>query len=299
MKNIHVLPTDKPSRLVLDDTTQHLMLINKGEALWGNQHIYITSDEEIKEGDWFYNTFNDNQAKIQKRKGHWKTCFNQRKIILTTDPDLIADGVQAIDDEFLEWFVKNPSCEEVVVTKGSYKLSPMEEMLEKEYVPKGTFDTYKIIIPKEELIDCEYCGGDGIYVDGDNNTSKCTMCEKGKVPKEKPTEEAKQRAKNYMSLKGALEPKKTTLEEAAERFLIRQGCQRMDCDGENCNFFEDVQPKDLIEFAKYQADKMYSEEEVEQIARFGFNAGRRVELKAVDLDFTFEKWFEQFKKKQQ
>ena len=40
-----------------------------------------------------------------------------------------------------------------------------------------------------------------------------------------------------------------------------------------------------------------SAKEVEQIARFGFNAGRRFELKAVDLDFTFEKWFEKFKNK--
>jgi hypothetical protein len=47
---------------------------------------------------------------------------------------------------------------------------------------------------------------------------------------------------------------------------------------------------------KFQQERSYSEEEVEQIARFGFNAGRRVELKAVDLDFTFEKWFEQFSK---
>ena len=55
--------------------------------------------------------------------------------------------------------------------------------------------------------------------------------------------------------------------------------------------------KAFIAGAKWQTERMYSEEEVEQIARFGFNAGRRVELKAVDLDFTFEKWFEQFKKK--
>ena len=38
-----------------------------------------------------------------------------KKIILTTDQDLIADGVQAIDDEFLEWFVKNPSCENIPI----------------------------------------------------------------------------------------------------------------------------------------------------------------------------------------
>ena len=31
-----------------------------------------------------------------------------------------------------------------------------------------------------EMEDCEFCGGDGIYVDGDNNTSECTICTKGK-----------------------------------------------------------------------------------------------------------------------
>jgi hypothetical protein len=35
------------------------------------------------------------------------------------------------------------------------------------------------------------------------------------IEKEEPTEEDKQRAKNYMSLKGALEPKQETLEEAS------------------------------------------------------------------------------------
>jgi hypothetical protein len=47
--------------------------------------------------------------------GYRKECLGKEvcKIILTTDQDLIKDGVQAIDDEFLEWFVKNPSCEEV------------------------------------------------------------------------------------------------------------------------------------------------------------------------------------------
>jgi hypothetical protein len=34
-----------------------------------------------------------------------------RKVVLTTDQKLIKDGVQAIDDEFLDWLVKNPSCE--------------------------------------------------------------------------------------------------------------------------------------------------------------------------------------------
>ena len=56
MKNIHVLPTDKPSRVYkhlgreLKYSTEYFE--QKG-LLCINQNIYITSDEEIKQGDWF------------------------------------------------------------------------------------------------------------------------------------------------------------------------------------------------------------------------------------------------------
>ena len=65
MKNIHVLPTEKPSRLGY--------LTKKGKEVFNdlrlfkkpmpnildseNQHIYITSDEDIKEGDWVFNPY--------------------------------------------------------------------------------------------------------------------------------------------------------------------------------------------------------------------------------------------------
>lgn len=90
-----------------------------------------------------------------------------------------------------------------------------------------------------------------------------------------------------------------TLEKTAEEFLIRQGCQRMDCDGENCNFFEDVQPKDLIEFAKYQADKMYSEEEVFELLLKHQSDYRSAVRNTSPLDWSFDikDWFQQFKKK--
>jgi hypothetical protein len=65
-----------------------------------------------------------------------------KKIILTTDQDLIKDGVQAIDDEFLEWFVKNPSCEEVEVV--------MNLCFLKVKIKESGIYGYKIIIPKEE-----------------------------------------------------------------------------------------------------------------------------------------------------
>ena len=82
------------------------------------------------------------------------------KVILTTNKLLIKDGVQAIDDEFLEWFVENPSCERVEVIKDEIKVKSngIQELMKDEYyrqfpeeLPNCVFiDKYKIIIPKEE-----------------------------------------------------------------------------------------------------------------------------------------------------
>jgi hypothetical protein len=73
-----------------------------------------------------------------------------KKVILTTDPDLIADGIQAIDDDFLEWFVKNSSCEWVEV-----EIKPMFPMYSTfiESIDNPPFYgnlERKIIIPQEE-----------------------------------------------------------------------------------------------------------------------------------------------------
>ena len=97
-----------------------------------NENIYITSDEEIKEGDWQLS--NDKHITIRTNSFH----ESDKKIILTTDKDLIKDGVQAIDDDFLEWFVKNPNCDEV-------KLEYRYNFYAGKYLTH-----YKIIIPKEE-----------------------------------------------------------------------------------------------------------------------------------------------------
>jgi hypothetical protein len=118
MKNIHLIPTKKPSRLSKHIYFNTLVLTEDffAESIGGYypQHIYITSNEQPKHNDYYTtdgkeiyycNTLNPT------RNNHYK------KVILTTDQDLIADGVQSIDDEFLEWFVKNPSCERVEVEK--------------------------------------------------------------------------------------------------------------------------------------------------------------------------------------
>jgi hypothetical protein len=60
-----------------------------------NKHIYITNDDNIKEGDWYLDTIINTlfKSKIFLNVGY-------KKIILTTDLDLIKDGVQYIDDVF-------------------------------------------------------------------------------------------------------------------------------------------------------------------------------------------------------
>ena len=142
MKNIYLIPTDKPSRLyskddnhILDTTMAIDWYITS--ACYKPHNIYITSDEKFNRDEYVTDGVEvikatpklvDAQGLVDRRD--WK------KIILTTDQDLIKDGVQAIDDEFLEWFVKNPSCEEVEV---------------EDYNSYGVDNwKYLIDIPKEE-----------------------------------------------------------------------------------------------------------------------------------------------------
>ena len=147
MKNIFILPTDQPSRLYYH-SDNILRFISDNILFTTSQHIYITSDEEIKssEIDTKFCIFKSDSSKIKclsgKNHGRIKTIGKYYEIILTTNPTLIADGVQAIDDEFLEWFVKNPNCEFVEV-----KIYPLT------YQDGITFDKmeYQIIIPQEEL----------------------------------------------------------------------------------------------------------------------------------------------------
>lgn len=143
MKNIHILPTDKPSNIVIATIDGKLKLnnnINDSVEYNGkNQHIYITNDEKPKGGDYAIATLNGNSEIVQLNQS---TCiYYDFKIILTTDPSL-APNVQAIDDEFLQWFIKNPSCEIIEVEKAPYDGT--------KSIDKYWGGEYKITIPKEE-----------------------------------------------------------------------------------------------------------------------------------------------------
>jgi len=105
MKNIHILPTDKPSRLryFCGKLEKMYTIPKKSDIVF--QNIYITNDEEIKEGDYVTNGKYFSQA-----INEWWTNFyignpdleaDYWKIILTTDQDLIADGVEQISEDTL------------------------------------------------------------------------------------------------------------------------------------------------------------------------------------------------------
>jgi hypothetical protein len=245
MKNVHLLPTDKPSRLGY--------LTKKGKEVFNNlvlfdmlmpnildsenQNIYITNDEEIKIDDYYLGEDNNLYCLVTKVNS------NGKKIILTTDQELIDEGIQPIDDEFLEWFVKNPSCEKVYTTDEYVQVNQDNPIL------RGSTNVshrYEIIIPQEEP----------------KQETLSTKLHIGEVVDESYPEAFR---------------KQETLEEAAKR-TYQKGLQ----DDIDLSFYDGVRLG-----SKWQAERMYSEEEVLSILNdfIGENP--------IDVD----RWFEQFKKK--
>ena len=280
-RNIHVLPTDKPSRLqkfinyAVDKI--EFELCSKAEFFNKGQNIYITNDEEIKEGDWYFVI-----GGIGKKTGVYKSDGNTpkndwcKKIILTTDVDLIKDGVQPIPDEFLEWFVKNPSCESVEVENDNYV-----DIEKDKYV-----DFYKIIFPKEEpnIIDqwLEKNGNPEIAKQVELEAEELygkTLEELAERLKGKELfKDSNDRARETLSEIKSL-PIQETLEEAAEKHFINSP----DAYGinEECR-------NSFIEGAKWQQEqekKLYSEEEVYKLL-----------YKLLPDKEELDQWFEQFKK---
>ncbi len=159
MENMHLLPTDKPSKLWKTWESKLMLHPTITNILLNKQHIYITSDEEIKEGDWHLHYYEGKPVISKSYNGAVKVIneiteqFSYKKVILTTDADLINDGVQEINDGFLEWFVKNPNCNFVRAIKVPYfdessysyvLIIPIEEDF--ELVSIGE-ETVKLAIP--------------------------------------------------------------------------------------------------------------------------------------------------------
>ena len=278
MKNIHILPTDKPSRLIHYLKDNSWDLFNSPMPKIDNvicQNIYIINSEEIKEGE---RGLSINNA-VYTHLNHLGKDYG-KKIILTTDQDLIKDGIQAIDDEFLEWFVKNPNCESVEVKRiflGNSFVHIGKTPSKKEKL-RGCYDnveqifgkweelfTYEIIIPKEEL--CSLCSANKLI---DGVCKECTelLCKPFSV----------------------LE-KTETPEEAAERIYLSYENNEL-----LYGHSEDLQlayKAGVVDGAQWQAERMYSEEDMFDCWEASHTGG----LDDKSLRAHFNHWFKKFKKK--
>jgi hypothetical protein len=298
MKNIHLIPTDNYSQLVNSTSKYGGLFLSKyyspmkdmGDSY---QNIYITSDEEIKEGDWCYDDFLKSVFQANSIMGV-KTQNTSKKIILTTDQDLIKDGVQAIDDEFLEWFVKNPSCEWVEVKEKQH----FEADKSKRINPlNGVYYSYKIIIPQEEPKQ-------------DLEKEMFELEQELDIPSSMRWHNSKPKQEIDMSKYiSGIDPYDTqaTLEEVAksEAFEFSVDYKPWETDLDYREYAEYGFEKGFIEGTKYQAERMYSEEDL----RKAFSGGRTVYNYKGEWEETyndnmtsskfenFDKWFEQFKKK--
>lgn len=102
---VHLLPTnDKRAVIGLTADEKTLWFAHNGVGnSYGNRHLYITTDDEIEEGDWclfFWDGMKDGELgqvgsepqQYLPSKGHTLNR-NLRKIIATTDPELVVKAV--------------------------------------------------------------------------------------------------------------------------------------------------------------------------------------------------------------
>jgi hypothetical protein len=101
MKNIHLLPTTKEQHSIVRKHTGLLLIQTPLKEYSGTKlNIYITNDEFKQKTDWVI--YKDVITKLEV--GDNELFHLGKKIILTTDQDLIKDGVQAIEDKYNETF---------------------------------------------------------------------------------------------------------------------------------------------------------------------------------------------------
>ncbi len=284
MKNIHVLPTPNPSRII--SSNKEFTLLKNYTTDKRCQNIYITSDEEIKEGDWHLAWLRDSWEVLNYMPsiGYRKECLGKEvcKIILTTDQDLIKDGVHAIDDEFLEWFVKNPSCEEVEINS----VIILKESRDETDYPEFDYYNYEIIIPKEEP---------------NYNMKQETIAEMERLEEEPKQETLEEAAEMYARTHTDTSVFRTThIRDFIEgaKWQQEQYSTEEKHIGHTINEFDKTYIKGFNDGSKWQQERRFSEEDMKSAFKVGFSIGYGSDVHAIDeKNRTCDEWFEQFKKK--
>lgn len=97
---------DKKSKVVMLPTEDKTSILkhNGGNVLYyykdtvlatdgyTNQHLYSTTDEEIREGDWYIDDTNAIRQSITSDREYWSKRLDYKKIVATTDRSLKSKG---------------------------------------------------------------------------------------------------------------------------------------------------------------------------------------------------------------
>jgi hypothetical protein len=239
--DVVMLPTNKESNLFIGDLSSQLHYnysIEKGKSI--NQHLYILSNEEIKEDDWYINNGVLFKADTKFDEGNNPNINNNnKKVIATTDSSLtkemycVSSGkyqepLPQIPQQFIEHYISEYNngnvitkvlveVEEAVVnTKFNIHLNEHENIIE----------WFIVINPNNEISilteKCEYMKEVGCIKD-------ICICNTG--------------------------PKQETLEEAAETTTIKYVNERE----------KQTAYLEFIEGAKWQSERMYNREKVVEL----------------------------------
>jgi hypothetical protein len=256
MKNTYILPTDKPSKL---HEFGNIWFNHKEPTeCFRNYNIYITSDEEItglENNIWVYN---NGRVWLWENTMALRSNNKPKKIILTTDQDLFKDDVQAINDEFHDWFVKNPNCERVEVElKTKHLVKPYD-------VYNEQISYYKINIPQEEA---KFISGQPFL----------------------------EKADEVIVIH---RPKQETLEKAAHKILINYGIKSigqsigvLEVKKLMVNFAKWQQEQDKNNYSEEDMKQSF------EAGKKGYMRGSYLTQEYYFTWNNFKLWFEQFKKK--
>jgi hypothetical protein len=235
--DVILLHTDKESNLFIGDLSSQLHYnysIEKGKSI--NQHLYILSNEEIKEGDWAYDKVLNIIFQTDKYTDlkYVNQTDNVKKIIATTDSSL----------------TKEMYC----VSSGKYQepLPQIPQQFIEYYISEYNRGNVinKVLVEVDLSINDIHCDNWVIKLNQNNEISILTeKCE-------------------YMKEVGCIKdicirntgPKRETLEEAANKFASQtkpeNSFEEGLCVGKALGFIEGV---------KYQAERMYNREKVVEL----------------------------------
>lgn len=103
-----MLTTEKAGRISLSNDGEYLYPDDRAK---NNQHLYIISDDEIKEGDWYIDDTNLVRQSITSDKDYWNRRKDYKKIVATTDKLIFNNqGLQQylpqLPESFIQAYIK-------------------------------------------------------------------------------------------------------------------------------------------------------------------------------------------------